>query len=129
MSCLLVPLAEGIVVSALDKLVIHSEHSSQENADGLSASFKANLGKLKTMLYGGSFLLGVDHVFNGEISFVPPFLTALNSPEETSVMLKEIATTGVAMALAATFVWGCGVVISWCLKKSRVHKAKSFARA
>lgn len=78
---------------------------------------------LKNMLYGGSFLLAVEHIYHGELSFVPPFLTAVRTPEEIPVMLREMATNGVAMALLTTAVWAGVVALGRIVKKARARRA------
>ena len=60
---------------------------------------------LLALLGGGVISLAVDHIANGEVSLYPPFLTALNSPSQTAVMLHEMATVGVAMTVACVAVW------------------------
>ena len=49
----------------------------------------------------------------------PPFLTAMNNPEDIPVMLHEMATVGVGMALLVTAVWGIAVGVGAWLKKKR----------
>ena len=39
-----------------------------------------------------------------------PFLTAMNDPEDTQVMLHEMATVGSSMAVFLTVVWAVGCV-------------------
>ena len=92
MACFLVPLAEGIALTAAKPLL---------KKNGLYT----RLGDLQKMLFGGSFLLGVEHVYHGEVVFYPPFLTAMNNPKDTAQMLHEMATVGTAMALCVTLVW------------------------
>ena len=58
------------------------------------------------MLWGGSFLLAIEHIWHGEIVPWAPFLTAMNSTEDTKAMLQEIASVGTSMALLITAVWG-----------------------
>jgi hypothetical protein len=67
---------------------------------------------LNTMLWGGVIMLIVDHIMSGEIIFSPPFLTAMRSPAEFVVALKEIATTGVAMTVAIFVVWAVMVLVA-----------------
>ncbi len=119
MACVLVPLAEGIVVSAVKKIAFRSKDSSSETV----RLAKEKVGMLEKMLYGGSFLLGVEHIYHGEISFIPPFLTAMKTPEEIPVMLHEMATNGVAMSVLVTAVWAIGVVLSKRAKKTKMGSA------
>ena len=71
------------------------------------------------MLYGGSFLLAIEHIYHGELSFLPPFLTALKEPSQISIMLKEMAINGVAMAVATTLIWALIVGINSLLSKRK----------
>ena len=105
MACFTAPLAEAIVVSVVKK------------STNLDNSFKEKIGWLEKMLYGGSFLLAIEHIYHGEIVFYPPFLTAMKSPEEIPVMLHEIATVGVGMAVLVTAVWGIAVGVSAFMNK------------
>lgn len=115
MACFLVPLAEAVVVSGAK--FAFSRISDSEN------TVLSKLGTLQKMLFGGSALLAVEHYVNGEISFVPPFLTAMKSAEETSVMLNEMATSGVMMAVLVTLVWALMMIVSHFLKKSSIIKS------
>lgn len=68
-------------------------------------SWSRKLKWLNTMLWGGSALLVVEHIWNGEVVPWPPFLTAMSTPSEIGPMLREIATYGTAMAVTITAVW------------------------
>lgn len=120
MACFTVPLAEAVIVTAVKAVAL------RRNADGVVSAARAakiegvreKLGSLEKMLYGGSFLLAVEHLYHGEISFVPPFLTAMKTPEEIPAMLYEMATVGVGMAVLTTAVWGVMVgVASWLSRR------------
>lgn len=117
MACFLVPLAEGIVVSTVEKVAFHSKEET-EKVKGV----KEKIGILKKMLYGGSFLLAIEHIYHGEISFVPPFLTAMNTPAEISAMLHEMATVGVGMSILVTAAWGIGLAVMKISKKLQSKK-------
>lgn len=117
MACFLVPLAEGIAVTTVEKLAFHSKKNTDE-----VRGIKEKIGILKKMLYGGSILLAVEHIYHGELSFVPPFLTAMKSPEGTSAMFHEMMTSGVSMALLVTTAWGLGVAAIHILKKMQKKK-------
>ncbi len=72
-----------------------------EKSGGDSNSGKvAKINKLETMLWGGTVLLIVDHIINGELSWQFPFFTG-----DPSAVLHEILTTGVAMSVVCTAVW------------------------
>ena len=106
MACFSAPLAQAIVVSALRK------------KDGRTCRnpFVARLGWLQTMLFGGSFLLAIEHIFHGEIIPQFPFLTAVKDGEVAG-MLHEIATVGVSMAVLITVVWVAMVGVSVALER------------
>ena len=74
------------------------------------------------MLFGGSALLAFEHVWHGEVTPFFPFLTAAADAAERAEMLREMATSGVAMALLVTAVWGC-----MCAVVSRIQKRKKTA--
>ena len=66
---------------------------------------------LYTLLWGGVLLLAFEHLWHGEVTPWFPFLTAASDPAETAVMLSEMSTAGVTMAVLVTVVWiGMGLV-------------------
>lgn len=121
MACFTVPLAEAVILTVSKKILLkrNADKVLNEANSAKIESIKAKLGTLEKMLYGGSFLLAVEHFYHGEISFVPPFLTAMKTPEEIPVMLHEMATVGVGMALLVTAVWGLGIALSSFIKRIR----------
>lgn len=127
MACFTAPLAEAIIISVV-KSIVYKKHKTDElvktSQNNDSDSITTKLGWLEKMLYGGSFLLAVEHIYHGEIVFYPPFLTAMRSPEEISVMLHEIATVGVGMAVLVTAVWGIAVGLSAFMHKRNKRELK-----
>lgn len=127
MACFTAPLAEAIIISVV-KSIVYKKHKTDElvktSQNNDSGSITTKLGWLEKMLYGGSFLLAVEHIYHGEIVFYPPFLTAMRSPEEISVMLHEIATVGVGMAVLVTAVWGIAVGLSAFMHKRNKREQK-----
>ncbi len=107
MACFLVPMGEALITSALSKVL------------GKERSAKLRLSWLNNMLWGGVTLLAIEHIWHGEITFYPPFLTALSSWEETSIMLKELLTAGVPMALLITAVWSVMAIIDNLMQKQK----------
>ncbi|MBR6423327.1 MAG: hypothetical protein IKS47_01415 [Bacteroidales bacterium] len=95
MACFVVPLVEAIAVSALRKT--HSD--------------KTNLPTLEKMLWGGSIMLIIDHVLNGELTWQFPFFTALAQEGGGAVMLREMLTVGVPMAAVVTLAWAALVLL------------------
>ena len=123
MACFLVPVAEAIVVSVARKRTEKKEKQNlleHDRVEGLAVHtektakvpFSRKLKWLTNMLWGGSFLLLIEHIWHGEVVPWPPFLTAMNSAADTSAMLHEMATVGVTMAVAVTAVWGVMVAVS-----------------
>lgn len=114
MACFTVPLAEAVVLTAVRKLALRRHAGATVSAarEGRLESFKDKLAVLEKMLYGGSFLLAIEHIYHGEVVLYPPFLTAMRDPEEIPVMLHEMATVGVGMALLVTAVWGAGCLVA-----------------
>lgn len=100
MACVVVPFVEAVGISVAEKAL-----AKRTVAGGIARDFAEKIPVLKNMLYGGSLLLAIEHVYHGEISFIPPFLTAARNPAEIPAMLREMATVGVAMALLTTAVW------------------------
>ena len=113
MACFTIPLAEGIILSVAKKIAF------KNNADSV---IKAKLGHLENMLYGGSFLLAIEHIYHGEVVLYPPFLTAMKNPEDIPEMLHEMATVGVSMAVIVTVVWGLAELVSYYVNKKFKNK-------
>ena len=120
MACFLAPAAEAVVTTVLQKKLDQKEKEAQhvsvehiENTQSIQESTKPKhksswsrkLKWLNTMLWGGSALLCVEHIWHGEVVPWPPFLTAMQTPSEIVPMLKEIALYGTTMAVVITGVW------------------------
>ena len=104
MACFTVPLATAVAASAVKTAL---PESAKRNP------FVERLPWLGKMMFGGSFLLAIEHVYHGEIIFTPPFLTAAKEgPEAVGEMLHEMATRGVAMTVLLVAVWTAIVVVS-----------------
>ncbi|MDR3220738.1 MAG: hypothetical protein LBU46_01840 [Candidatus Accumulibacter sp.] len=108
MACVIVPAAEAIIVSLILKKMKQREASA---ASGGGLTWTRKLEWLHKALWGGVFLLVIEHVWHGEITFWPPFLTAMSNPADTEAMLHEMATVGVSMALFITVVWSIAVLV------------------
>ena len=103
MACFIVPLTQAIATTPYRKL------------SGQSDTFVGrNLRTLELMLWGGSVMLIVDHILNGELVWYWPFFTALEVEGGGAVMLREILTVGVPISIAVTAVWAV-----WCAVKER----------
>ena len=115
MSCFLVPATEAVVTTIVTKVVRKSEDKVCHETGKIAMSEK--LGWLNKMLWGGSALLCFEHLWHGEVSPLPPFLTAAADAASTSEMLHEMATSGVAMAALVTLVWAGMVGVSRLMKR------------
>lgn len=114
MACFTAPVAEAIATTIVKKEM----NKKGEHADCMKNPFVKRLGWLNNMLWGGSALLAFEHVWHGEVTPWFPFLTNASTPESMSVMLKEIATSGIAMAVLVTAVWAGIVAFTNTLEKS-----------
>jgi hypothetical protein len=101
MACFLAPAAEAIIVSVIKK----NEQKKEEIDLKSGISWSRKLGWLTRMLWGGVFLLAIEHIWHGEVVPWPPFLTAMNNPADIRPMLMEILTVGGTMVLFVTSVW------------------------
>lgn len=139
MACFLVPTGEAILVSLLRLALKKKEERAEVQLDSLASSaslaspvnpasparlvspgvrkLRRRLRWLSQMLWGGSALLAFEHLWHGEIVPWFPFLTAASDPESAGVMLHEMATAGVMMALLTTVAWGL-----MCLAASAIEK-------
>ena len=112
MACFTAPLAQALVVTA-------AKSARKDKVANSRNPFVRRLGWLQKMLFGGSFLLAIEHVWHGEITWRYPFLTAVKDGD-TAGMLHEIATLGVAMALLITLVWVGMVLVSSAVERRAV---------
>ena len=121
MACFIVPAVEAVVVTAAAVALKKREEKLQApKLDGVQSvaveekkiSVSKKLGWLAKLLWGGVVLLAFEHLWHGEIVLFPPFLTAMYNPEDTKLMLSEMASVGTAMAVSVTAAWGivCAVV-------------------
>jgi hypothetical protein len=95
MACFIVPLVQAIGTTIYRK----SMHKPASSALG------RNLPALEKMLWGGSVMLIVDHIINGELTWRFPFFTALGVEGGAATMLREMLTVGVPMSAVLTLVW------------------------
>ena len=109
MACFVVPLVQAVATSALRRW-------------GKKDSFAGrHLASLELMLWGGTVMLIVDHILNGELTWRFPFFTALQSADGWDVMLHEMLTVGVPLSVVITLVW-----VAYALLKEK--KALRYAR-
>jgi hypothetical protein len=120
MACFLVPAAEAAVMTVVKKAAEKKEKNTQSaedtevrvHAKAPGIPFSRKLKWLTSMLWGGTVLLALEHLWHGEIAPYFPFLTAMSSSADTVSMLHEMATTGVMMAVFVTAVWAVMAVVS-----------------
>ena len=134
MACFLVPAAEAIIVSAAVKISEKREKNkyslpkgavkhTEIEEDSHKLPFSKKLSWLRNLLWGGTILLAFEHLWHGEISPFFPFLTAASNPQDTAVMLHELATVGVSMTVAVTAIWGV-MLLAAKIKESKIEKAE-----
>ena len=121
MACFLVSGGEAIVATAvrnavkkreIEKGVIDDQGNQLTDPTTSGICWTRKLGWLVNMLWGGVILLCVEHMWHGEVVPFPPFLTAMNDPSEVPVMLGEMATVGVGMAVLVTAVWFVATLVA-----------------
>ena len=126
MACFLVPTAEAIVTTVITKAAkeekkdltdVSVESGVEAPEKPAKMSFVRKLRWLSNMLWGGAVLLCFEHLWHGEVVPFPPFLTAASDPADTAVMLHEMSTVGVCMAVLITAVWVGMVIVSNAIEK------------
>ncbi len=149
MACFLVPAAEAIAVSLVKKKMKKKELLiQQQQLDGIEVApvrlqnseipkeqgnripWSRKLKWLSNLLWGGVFLLGVEHIWHGEVVPWPPFLTAMTNAADTIEMLQEMALVGTVMCAVVTGVW---LFMIWfaerkangLTKQTRPHRSKT----
>lgn len=128
MACFIVPAAEAVVTAIAAKAIRKKENTNvsaeteinEESGKIQKIKFSRKLRWLTNLLWGGSALLAFEHIWHGEVVPWFPFLTAAENPESAAEMLREMASTGVSMALIVTAVWGIMLfaVHSWEKKEN-----------
>lgn len=129
MACFLAPTVEAIVMTIVkknlekkeaQKVTLNSKTAVSDNHAETSIPWSRKLSWLTNLLWGGAFLLAIEHIWHGEVVPWPPFLTAMNNPADIAPMLHEIATVGVSMAILVTIVWAVMVLVA-----DHIYKRKS----
>ena len=132
MACFLVPTAEAIVTTVITKAASKDEtdYTDVSVETGVEVpekpkkmSFVRKLRWLSNMLWGGAVLLCFEHLWHGEVVPFPPFLTAASDPGDTAVMLHEMSTVGVCMAVLITAVWVGMVIVSNVIENRAIREA------
>jgi hypothetical protein len=68
-------------------------------------------------------------LWHGEVVPWFPFLTAMSDPGDTAVMLHEMSTVGVSMAILVTIVWVAMVIVTNSIEKRSAAPEKTSAAA
>ena len=124
MACFLVPMGEAIVTTVVQKVVETREKKvGGKRTDNAGLKWSQRLSWLNKLLWGGTVLLALEHVWHGEVAPWPPFLTVMENPANVAPMLHEMATFGVAMAITVTVVWAIIVMVAE-LKTKTMPEAK-----
>ena len=128
MACFIVPATEAVVTAIAAKAIRKKENTNvsaeteinEESGKIQKIKSSRKLKWLTNLLWGGSALLAFEHIWHGEVVPWFPFLTAVKNPESAAEMLREMASTGVSMALLVTAVWGIMLfaVHSWEKKEN-----------
>ncbi len=100
MACFIAPLVEAIAVTAIRKSGLNG-----------NSPYLQHLPDLEKMLWGGTLMLIVDHIINGELTWTFPFFTSLGQTGGAAILWREVLTVGVPMALALTAAWGIWVAL------------------
>jgi hypothetical protein len=105
MACFIVPMVVAIVTTII-----------QKSARGLAQKLKLSI--LNALLWGGVILLAIEHVWHGEVTPWPPFLTAMATPADTAIMLSEMATIGTSMAVVVSLTWLTTLAVTTLMTKT-----------
>lgn len=106
-ACFIAPLLAGLIMGLLNRV------------RKFSSNLKLDM--LFYMLLGGALVLAAEHACHGELVLYPPFLTAMQNPEDIPTMLNEIIIVGGSMTLAVTTLWLGVVSISKKLETGSAH--------
>ena len=102
MACFIVPLVQAVATTALRRHV--SRQAAQQPSSHVHPLL-TQLPRLELMLWGGSAMLIVDHIINGEVIATYPFFTAMLQEDGALTMLREMLTVGVPMSLVVTAIY------------------------
>lgn len=110
MACFITPLVIGIILGILGR-----------RYRGYN---RLKIDVLAYVLIGGALILVVEHLWHGEIVPYPPFLTAMQNPEDISVLFREVGVIGGSMTFAGALL---GLGMTYISRKLEVkHLVKVY---
>ena len=112
MACFVAPAAVAVVTTVVQRVVRRKEAAAAGRADMAIGKWTQRLRWLNTMLWGGSALLALEHVWHGEVVLRPPFLTAVETPGGVGSMFHEMFTYGLTMTAVVVAAWGIMVGVA-----------------
>ncbi len=122
MACFIVPATEAVVTTAVKAA---ADKKSKKTSKEITNPFVKRMDWLNNMLWGGSALLAFEHVWHGEVTPWFPFLTNAANAADRAEMFREMATSGVGMAVLVTAVWAVMAAAANYLEKSAVLKGEN----
>ena len=105
MACFIAPMVQAIATTVICK------RKAAKIAGSNTSLWLQHLPDLEKMLWGGTLMLVVDHILNGELTWRFPFFTALQEENGASAMLREILSVGLPMCAALTLAWALFVAL------------------
>jgi len=105
-ACFIAPLTQAVATT-----LVRRQHKN-EIENHTDNRWLQKLPLLEHMLWGGSAMLIVDHIINGEVTYIYPFFTALAQENGALTMLREIIVVGLPMCAAITAIWAAIVAFS-----------------
>lgn len=122
MACFTAAIVEVALISVIKHKVAQKEQNSAQvnEAQSVKIPLSTKLSWLITMLWGGVFLLAIEHIWHGEIIPSFPFLTAVKDGN-TQEMLVEIATIGGSICVLIPLVW---LIACYFANKAFARKVK-----
>jgi len=105
MACFIAPLIGAAATSIIRKA------QTKAIAAPESSPFLRRLPDLEKMLWGGTLMLIVDHIINGELTWRFPFFSALGETNGMAILWREVFTVGVPMLLVLVVAWAVWAII------------------
>ncbi len=110
MACFIVPMTQAIATS-IARRRMKGRVETTENP------WLHQLPKLELMLWGGTLMLIVDHILNGEMTWEYPFFTILAHKEGFHLMMGEMLGVGLPMSVVISLFY-----VGLVARETFVHK-------